>query len=94
MTTPRNKRQQRATQQARDYRGIELLRGAWGAALLVAPDRILSAIHGFHVDTKAASSPASSAPATSPKPPYPDFDPAPKCSPWAHGSTPSAPSPH
>ena len=53
MTTPRNKRQQRATQQARDYRGIELLRGAWGAALLVAPDRILSAIHGFHVDTKS-----------------------------------------
>ena len=53
MTTRRNKRQQRATQQARDYRVIEVLRGAWGAALLAAPDRILSAIQGVRVDTKS-----------------------------------------
>ena len=53
MMTRRNKRQQRATQQARDYRVIEVLRGAWGAALLVAPDRILSIVHGLQVDTQS-----------------------------------------
>ena len=62
MTTRRNKRQQRATQQAGDYRVIEVLRGAWGAALLTAPDRILSAIKACGLTRKAASSPASSAP--------------------------------
>ena len=30
-----------------------MLRGAWGAVLLAAPDRILSSIHGLHNDTKS-----------------------------------------
>lgn len=44
---------QRTTRQTRDRRGIELLRGAWGAVLLAAPDRILSSIHGLYNDTKS-----------------------------------------
>jgi hypothetical protein len=35
------------------YRGIEALRGAWGAALLVAPDRVLGSVHGLQADTKS-----------------------------------------
>jgi hypothetical protein len=43
----------RSASQPRAYRGIELLRGGWGAALLVAPDRVLGVVHGLDVDTKS-----------------------------------------
>ena len=35
----------------RSYRGIEILRGTWGAALLLAPDRVLRATDSEPVDT-------------------------------------------
>ncbi len=37
----------------RRHRGIEMLRGAWGAALLAAPDRVLGVVHGLRVDSKS-----------------------------------------
>jgi hypothetical protein len=43
----------RSVSRPRNYRGIELLRGGWGAALLVAPDRVLGVVHGLDVDTKS-----------------------------------------
>lgn len=41
------------TRPARQYRGIEVLRGAWGAALLATPDRALGLVHGVRVDSKS-----------------------------------------
>ena len=35
----------------RSYRGIEILRGTWGAALLLAPDRVLRATGSQPIDT-------------------------------------------
>ncbi|HEY7052525.1 MAG TPA: hypothetical protein VH496_10405 [Mycobacterium sp.] len=35
------------------FRRIELVRGAWGAALLVAPQQVLGTVHNVKVDTKA-----------------------------------------
>ena len=37
----------------KQYRSIEVLRGAWGVALLAAPDRILGAVHGLRIDTRS-----------------------------------------
>jgi hypothetical protein len=35
------------------YRRIEILRGVWGVALLVCPDRVLAIAHGLRVDAKS-----------------------------------------
>ncbi len=37
----------------KQYRSIEVVRGAWGVALLAAPDRILGAVHGLRIDTRS-----------------------------------------
>ncbi|MFZ1175968.1 MAG: hypothetical protein WAO15_06805 [Mycobacterium sp.] len=34
-------------------RGIELMRAGWGAALLIAPEAVLTRVHGVQVDRKA-----------------------------------------
>ncbi len=35
----------------KNYRGLEIVRGSWGAALLIAPDRVLQASDSGPVDT-------------------------------------------
>jgi hypothetical protein len=35
------------------FRRIELMRGSWGAALLIAPRLVLAQVHGVRVDRKA-----------------------------------------
>jgi hypothetical protein len=37
----------------RRSRKVELLRAGWGAALVVAPDQVMSNVHGLHVDRKS-----------------------------------------
>ncbi|AFM19932.1 hypothetical protein Mycch_5247 [Mycolicibacterium chubuense NBB4] len=37
----------------RKYRGFEILRGSWGAVLLIAPDRVLRATRSGPIDTKS-----------------------------------------
>jgi len=41
------------TTRATTFRQIELLRAAWGAALLVAPRRVMDNVHQVKVDTKS-----------------------------------------
>jgi hypothetical protein len=41
------------TTRARSFRQIELLRAAWGAALLVAPRQVMDNVHHVKVDTKS-----------------------------------------
>ncbi len=51
MTTRPNER--RPDQPTRRYRCIEVLRGAWGAALLAVPEQVLRSVHGLRVDAKS-----------------------------------------
>jgi hypothetical protein len=44
---------QPAPADTKQYRSIEILRGAWGVALLAIPDRILGAVHGLRIDTRS-----------------------------------------
>lgn len=38
---------------ARTFRQIELLRGTWGAALLIAPRQVMASVHHLKDDTKS-----------------------------------------
>jgi hypothetical protein len=38
---------------SRGSRRIEILRGAWGIALLIGPDQVLARVHGLRIDTKS-----------------------------------------
>ncbi len=44
---------QPAPADTKQFRSIEVLRGAWGVALLTVPARVLGAIHGVRIDTKS-----------------------------------------
>ena len=37
----------------RQSRSIEVLRGAWGLALIAVPDQALGVVHGLRIDTKS-----------------------------------------
>ena len=41
------------TQHTSPHRRIEIVRGIWGAALLLEPDRVLATVHGLHVDARS-----------------------------------------
>jgi hypothetical protein len=51
MSRGRNRR--RPAQRKGRSRGVEILRGVWGAALLADPDQVLGIVHGLRVDTKS-----------------------------------------
>ena len=44
---------QRARSVTEQYRRIEMLRGAWGLALIAVPDPVLGAVHRLRIDTKS-----------------------------------------
>jgi hypothetical protein len=54
MTSRQSEPAHRASRaKSKQYRGVEVLRGGWGAALLAAPDHILGLLHGVRVDSKS-----------------------------------------
>ncbi len=42
-----------STPHHKPYRRIEITRGAWGAALLLCPGRVLATVHGLRVDNRS-----------------------------------------